>query len=385
MEKEKRKQAYEFLLQLAEQQGYITFDNIMEQADAFLLPIQDFDWLSNSLLSRGILIYDETPENLPADVADDDDYYEYAQVDYTKVYRRVVQLDPALESLVNTIENILPPQKRETKKLKYQAAEGNTFARNRLIEMHLRMALRIALQRAETYDLNIDETISSAFVGLVISVDKFDPDTCGPFATYASWWILQNISREQETKRPSVHYPAHRKEGYFSMYPLLKKYGCIKCDNILKCHKIRTIIMQKMDCSEDAVIDIINQMLPLEYMEDIVKNSLDTDLNNEDNLDVGLILANICRESIVDEEVAYREVFNNMCAEEIHKALETLKPREQETIELRFGLNGGEPHTLEEVGNIFGVTRERIRQIEAKAIRKLRHPSRGNKFKVYYY
>ena len=140
-----------------------------------------------------------------------------------------------------------------------------------------------------------------------------------------------------------------------------------------------------MDCSEDAVIDIINQMLPLEYMEDIVKNSLDTDLNNEDNLDVGLILANICRESIVDEEVAYREVFNNMCAEEIHKALETLKPREQETIELRFGLNGGEPHTLEEVGNIFGVTRERIRQIEAKAIRKLRHPSRGNKFKVYYY
>ena len=100
---------------------------------------------------------------------------------------------------------------------------------------------------------------------------------------------------------------------------------------------------------------------------------------------MGLILANICRESIVDEEVAYREVFNNMCAEEIHKALETLKPREQETIELRFGLNGGEPHTLEEVGNIFGVTRERIRQIEAKAIRKLRHPSRGNKFKVYYY
>ena len=76
MEKEKRKQAYEFLLQLAEQQGYITFDNIMEQADAFLLPIQDFDWLSNSLLSRGILIYDETPENLTADVADDDDYYD---------------------------------------------------------------------------------------------------------------------------------------------------------------------------------------------------------------------------------------------------------------------------------------------------------------------
>lgn len=377
LEKEKRQQAYESLLHLAEQQGYITFDNIMDQADAFLLPIQDFDWLSNSLIGNGILVYNEAPEKLPLDTNDDDDYYDYAQIDYTKVYKRIVQLNPALEHLVNTIEKILPPQKQETKKLKYQVVEGNAFARNRLIEMHLRMALRIALLRAEAYDLDIEEVISNAFTGLVIAVDKFDPDTCGPFSQYASWWILQNISREQETKRPLVYYPVHRKEGYFTMYSALKKYGCIECDNILKCKKVKSIIMKRLDCSESVAIDIINQMLPLEYIGNIVD-----DFDNRQ--DFGEKQVEMFCNSVVSEETEYAEVFNNLCAEEIYKTLNTLKPREQETIKLRFGLNGGEPLTLEEVGNIFGVTRERVRQIEAKAIRKLRHPSRSNKLKAYY-
>lgn len=377
MEKEKRQQAYESLLQLAAQQGYITFDNIMNQADAFLLPIQDFDWLSNSLIGKGILVYNEAPEKLALDTNDDDDYYDYAQINYAKVYRRIVQLNPALEHLVNSIENILPPQKHETKKLKYQVVEGNAFARNRLIEMHLRMALRIALQRAETYDLDIEEVISNAFTGLIIAVDKFNPDTCGPFSQYASWWILQNISREQETKRPSVYYPVHVKEKYFTMYPALKKYGCIECDNILKCKKVKSIIMKRLDCSESVAIDIINQMLPLEYIDNIVD-----DFDNRQ--DFGEKQVEMFCNSVVSEETMYSAVFNNLCAEEIYKAFSTLKPREQETIKLRFGLNGGEPLTLEEVGNIFGVTRERVRQIEAKAIRKLRHPSRSNKLKAYY-
>ena len=377
MEKEKRQQAYESLLQLAAQQGYITFDNIMNQADAFLLPIQDFDWLSNSLIGKGILVYNEAPEKLALDTNDDDDYYDYAQINYAKVYRRIVQLNPALEHLVNSIENILPPQKHETKKLKYQVVEGNAFARNRLIEMHLRMALRIALQRAETYDLDIEEVISNAFTGLVIAVDKFNPYTNGPFSQYASWWILQNISREQETKRPLVYYPVHRKEGYFTMYPALKKHGCIDCDNILKCKKIRAIIMKRLDCSDAVAVDIINQMLPLEYIDGIV-DSLDNEQDFEEKLTKPFI------DGVVSEEIEYEKIFNDMCAEEIKKALEQLKPREQETIKLRFGLNDGEPLTLEEVGNIFGVTRERIRQIEAKAIRKLRHPSRSKKLKEYY-
>lgn len=377
LEKEKRQQAYNFLLQLAEQQGYITFDNIMDQADAFSLPIQDFDWLSNSLIGKGILVYNEAPENLVSDTNDDDDYYDYAQIDYAKIYRRIVQLNPALEQLVRTVEQILPPQNRETNKLKYQVVDGNAFARKRLIEMHLRMALRIALQRAEAYDLDIEEVISNAFVGLVIAVDKFNPDINGPFSQYASWWILQNISREQETKRPLVYYPVHRKEGYFTMYLSLKKHSCIECDNILKCKKVKSIIMKRLGCSESVAVDIINQMLPLEYIDGIV-DSLDNEQDFEENLTKTFI------DGVVSEEIEYEKIFNSMCAEEIKKVLETLKPREQETIKLRFGLSGGEPLTLEEIGNIFGVTRERIRQIEAKAIRKLKHPSRSKKLKEYY-
>ena len=135
--------------------------------------------------------------------------------------------------------------------------------------------------------------------------------------------------------------------------------------------------MKRLDCSESVAIDIINQMLPLEYIDNIVN-----DFDNRQ--DFGEKQVEMFCNSVVSEETMYSAVFNNLCAEEIYKAFSTLKPREQETIKLRFGLNGGEPLTLEEVGNIFGVTRERVRQIEAKAIRKLRHPSRSNKLKAYY-
>ena len=95
---------------------------------------------------------------------------------------------------------VIPPQRGEIRQLKYQIVDGNTYARERMIEMHLRLALRVALQRAETYDMDIEDAIGYACIGLVIAVDKYDPDTSGAFASYASLWMIQNISRVQSTQ-----------------------------------------------------------------------------------------------------------------------------------------------------------------------------------------
>lgn len=232
-----RQEAYEYLIGLANKQEYVTFDEIMDCADDHDLPIQDFDWLSNSITLKGILVYSEAPSS--ASATDEDEYDDFAQSDYEAVYNRIIELSPSLEPFVNGVRDIIPPQRHEIKQLKYQIVDGNEYARSRMIEMHLRIALRVALQRSEVFDMDIEDAIGYACIGLIIAVDKYDPDTFGAFASYATLWILQNISREQSTRRPLVYYPVHQKENYFSMYPILKSHGCIECDDLWQCKKAR--------------------------------------------------------------------------------------------------------------------------------------------------
>ena len=101
--------------------------------------------------------------------------------------------------------------------LKYQVQEGNLYARERMIQMHLRFAVRIALQRAETYDCEIADTLQEACIGLIMAVDRYDPDSHGLFGSYASLWILQNIGRAQATQILLLYYRIHKKEGDFTM------------------------------------------------------------------------------------------------------------------------------------------------------------------------
>lgn len=189
MGKDIRQEAFNYLIDLANKQGYVTFDEIMDCADEHDLPIQDFDWLSNSITSRGILVYSESPSS--ASAVDDDEYDDFAQSDYEAVYKRIVELNPSLEPFINDVRDIIPPQRLELKQLKYQVVDGNEYARSRMIEMHLRIALRVALQRAEAFDMDIEDAIGYACIGLIIAVDKYDPDTSGAFASYATLWICK--------------------------------------------------------------------------------------------------------------------------------------------------------------------------------------------------
>ena len=375
-----RQDAYAYLLNLATQQGYVTFDNIIDAADRWELPINEVDWLSNSITTRGILVYDEAPEKANR-VNDDDEYSDYAQSDYEAVFKMVVELEPSLKPFIDEIKMIRPPQFRELSGIIYQAKEGNECARNRIVEMHLRIAVRIGLQRAEQYDADLVDCIGDACVGLLTAVDRYDPDTSGPFDSYASLWMLQNISREQKTQRKDVYYPVYKKEQYYTMYPILRDRGCTSCEKIWICKKVREIIQERLSCSNEQTEDVILQMLPFDSLDamfdDVFRDKEGVFEIHENDFERFLI------ERLTDPHDMYEELEHKNMQEVVSSILKTLTEREQKVIRDRFGFDNGEEKTREEVGADLGVTRERVRQIESKALRKLSHLSRLNKLKGY--
>ena len=374
MSEDVRQEAYEKLLSIAEKQGYLTLDDIMDIAGESALPLNDVDWLSNSVITRGILVYDEKPhkENI---VTADEEYDDFAQFDYNAMFKRIAETEPSLSVFVNEIKNIKPPQARELNRLIYQAQEGNTYARNRIAEMHLRVVLKIALQRAEQFDADLIDCVSDACVGLLTAIDRYDPSANGAFLSYASLWMLQNISREQPTQRPQVYYPVHKKEQYFTMYPILKKEGCVNCKEILECRKVRELICHRLECSNEQTQDVILQVIPLASYEQMIEKMFSPccDVfqkhNGKDSI------------SHLYDRLKYDATEDTIIYEDLRKTiahmLNTLKEREAAVLRRRFGFIDGRERTLEEIGNEFGITRERVRQIEAKALRKLRHTSRS--------
>lgn len=380
------------LIQLSSEKGFLVFDDIYDAADKWDLSIRDVDYLSSSIATRGTLVYDDEPVTNAAGSSSEDDYDDYAQRDYEVVFNRVIDLDPGLEDFINTVRAVVPPQAREMDQLKYQVQEGNLYARERVIQMHLRFAVRIALQRAETYDCEIADTLQEACIGLVTAVDRYDPDSSGPFGSYASLWILQNIGRAQATQRPIVYYPVHKKEGYFTMYPILKENGYLDSD-IWVASDIRRLIQDRLGCGIDQVEDIVNQSMPIEsldaiyemFLKNIEKDEIQDDVfenitENEIQRDV---FQNINSDAFYWNDDVYEEIEQGALRENLENLLGELTNREQEVLKARYGFEDGVEKTLEEVGQTFGVTRERIRQIESKAIRKLSNPTRIRKLKSF--
>lgn len=375
-----RQEAFKCLLNKVEKQGYVIFDDIMDCADAYSLSIQDFDWLSSAITTRGIIVYDIAPKNHI--LSDQEDYNDYAQSDYEAVYNRIIELDNTLEPLIAEIRNIKPPQRKEFSQIKYQVLEGNQHARNRMIEMHLRIAVKIALQRAEAYDTDIQDSISEAFIGLITAVDKYEPDTNGAFGSYASMWVLQNISRNQPTQRALVYYPVHKKDSYFVAYPLLKTYGYIGDSDLLNNDDVREFLHQKLSFTNEQTDEVLLATIPFVSFEEYYStfeenNSVCDKYENSDEKDV-LVPRELISDVDIDNQVA-----GIILKEQLTEVLGTLSEKERKVLVLRYGLDNGEAKTLEDVGKEFNVTRERIRQIEVKALRKLRHPSRGKKLRDY--
>lgn len=366
------------LIQLSSEKGFLVFDDIYDVADKWDLSIRDVDYLSSSIATRGILVYDEDPISNTT-CSSKDGYDDYAQRDYEVVFNRVVELDPGLENFINVVRAVIPPQVREMDQLKYQVQEGNVYARERVIQMHLRLAVRIALQRSEIYDCEIADTLQEACIGLVTAVDKYVPDSGSSFMSYASLWILQNIERTQPTQKSTVYYPAYKKEEYFTMYPILKKDGYLDSDIWID-QDVRRLIQERLDCGINQVEDIIQQSMPFESLDTIYEVFLKNIESDEiqDN-----VFDNNNSDAFYWNDVGYEEIEQRALRETLESLMHELKKREQEILKARYGFEDGVEKTLEEIGQSFGVTRERIRQIEAKAIKKLSNPTKKKKLEVF--
>ena len=379
MGREKRQEAYTYLVNLACVKGYVTVDDILDCSDNFELPVTDVDWLSNSITTRGIIVYDEEPAK-GNDVDDDEEYKDFAQIDYEEIFNRVIELNEDLEPLISAIRAIKPPQRREFAQLKYQVAEGNEHARNRMIEMHLRFAVKTALQRAELFDWPFEDTFNSAVCGLITAVDHYDPDSGNAFGSYANLWMLQHINRDMPVKNTSVYYPVHKKEDYYAIYPVLKEYGCTNCEGFIECEHIRSIIKKQISEDFDGK-NVDDMLLALDCM-----CSLEEILDHIDERDEYDYLNNLGIYCSIVNDNQEEKIISLVSMEERYKLIgylkKVLRPREYEVLKMRFGFSRNEAMTLEEIGNYMNVSRERIRQIEKKAVMKLRQPTRRKQLEM---
>lgn len=343
-------------LDIVEKKGYITFDDMLSIAFDKQLSTSEVDKLSGLIASKGIIIYDEEPEEVQKDTEKIEDY---AQLDYDDIFDDIIKKCENIKPFIEEVKEIIPPQYGELTTLPYQVVDGNEYARTRMIEMHLRQAVRLASQRAELFELELEDTISDAIIGVINAVDKYEPDVNSTFAGYMNLHCLQSISRNQNTQNPLIYFPVYQKEEYFKLYPILKEKVNKIGENIeYKYHEIK-FIMSELNCDEETA-----EQLLLGCIKNI-------------ELDEELLVEKGKEEYLYTENFSDMEINRNIILAELRKNLleyldKLLSSREKNVILERFGLNEEEKEkTLVELGECYGVTRERIRQIEKKAINKL--------------
>lgn len=246
----------------------------------------------------------------------------------------------------------------EEVKLAHRIAEGDQFAKNELVEANLRLVVSLA-RHYQGCGLSYQDLIQEGNIGLIKAAEKFDVSKGFRFSTYASWWIKQALSRAIADQSRTIRIPVHMTE------------------NINKFKKTERELLSKLN-REPKVKEIadamgISEKQAKEIQSYIVEpTSLDIQVGDDDDTTIGSFIEDT---HFVNPESAYIKESNG---DVVNAVLDTLSDREANILRLRFGIGGKKAMTLEEVGKEYGLTRERIRQIEAKALRKLRHPSRAN-------
>lgn len=304
----------------------------------------------------------EGPIDLEPTDDDFEDEEEIVELDNVGLLEGVGTEDPVRMYLkeIGTVPLLTAEEELELAKRK---SEGDPVAKDKLIEANLRLVVSIA-KRYTGRGMSFLDLVQEGNLGLIKGVEKFDYEKGYKLSTYATWWIRQSVTRALADHARTIRVPVHMVETINRMSKMQRKLTLE-----LGYEPSTQELANALDITEEKVLEIMQ----------IAREpaSLETPIGEEDDSNLGDFVAD---NNTVTPEANIESV---MLREHIDVLLEDLKEREKEVIILRFGLRDGHPRTLEEVGKEFNVTRERIRQIEAKALRKLRHPSRSRKLKDY--
>ena len=343
------------LVKKGKEKGFITYEELAASLKGLELDADSLDDLYNTFSENDIDILSEADDG---EAGGEDKLL----LDDNALTKDLTINDP-VRMYLKEIGQIKLLTLDEESVLADRISEGDEEAKNILAEANLRLVVSIAKRYVGRGMLFLD-LIQEGNIGLMKAVDKFDVSKGYKFSTYATWWIRQAITRAIADQARTIRVPVH-------MVETINKLARIQRQLTLELNRepSEEELAKKMGTSVDKVREIYK------ISQDPV--SLETPIGEEDDSHLG--------DFIKDERNLSPEEFatNEMLKDEISQVLETLTEREEKVIRLRFGLEDGKPRTLEEVGQMFGVTRERIRQIEAKALRKLRHPSRSRKLRDY--
>ena len=350
-----KKNAIKGLLEKGKKKGMLTYKEITDTLEELDIDANQIDAIYENIESMGIEIVGNIEEEL-AEIKDED-----TEIDLT--IPEGIALDDPVRMYLKEIGKVPLLSAEEEQELAEKMSLGDEDAKKRLSEANLRLVVSIAKRYVGRGMLFLD-LIQEGNLGLIKAVEKFDYQKGFKFSTYATWWIRQAITRAIADQARTIRIPVHMVETINKLIrvsrQLLQELGR---------DPYPEEIAKEMNMSIDKVREI--QKIAQEPV------SLETPIGEEEDSHLGDFIPD-------DDAPAPAEAASfSLLKEQLTDVLSTLAPREEKVLRLRFGLDDGRARTLEEVGSEFGVTRERIRQIEAKALRKLRHPSRSKKLKDY--
>ena len=337
------------LISIGKQKGRLTYDEVGERlAVECEASAEQMEEVFKILASNGIVIYNNMPE--------------YMRDDLDKIMREV-SIDDPVKVYLKDIGKVPLLSMEEELELAKRMKEGDEEAKKRLSEANLRLVVSIAKRYVGRGMLFLD-LIQEGNMGLMKAVEKFDCTKGFRFSTYATGWIRQAVTRAIADQARTIRIPVHMVETINKL---------IRANRMLvqKLGREPTVseLSEELQMSEDKVREI--QRIAMDPV------SLETPIGEEDDSHLGDFIED-------DKAAAPQDVATfTILKEQLMAILDTLTPREEMVLRLRYGLDDGHPRTLEEVGKEFHVTRERIRQIEAKALRKLRHPQRSKRLRDY--
>ncbi|MDD4054012.1 MAG: RNA polymerase sigma factor RpoD [Bacilli bacterium] len=345
------------LINKGKEKGYITFEELADELKGLDMDSDSLDELYELFNELGIDVVAEGVDGEGDKKVPEKDFLQDLSLP------KNVSINDPVRMYLKEIGKISLLTLDEELSLSRRAAQGDEEAKHILAEANLRLVVSIA-KRYVGRNLSFLDLIQEGNIGLMKAVEKFDASKGFKFSTYATWWIRQAITRAIADQAKTIRVPVH-------MVETINKLKRIQRQMTLELNREPTEeeLAERMGITVEKIREIFKiSQDPL---------SLETPIGEEEDSHLGDFIKD--ESNMSPEEYAINEVLKD----DISLVLQTLTEREEEVLKLRFGLIDGTSRTLEEVGNIFNVTRERIRQIEAKALRKLRHPSRSRKLKEY--